>query len=324
VSEFAVGVDVGGTKVLALAVSEVGDVIDSERVSTPHVSSSPPGAATAQTVFEVLCSLAERNHRELAELVVGIGLPGMMSRDGRLVFAPNLPSASGADIGALILAHDSSLRVLCENDADCAVIAEHRLGAARGVSDVVMVTLGTGIGGGIISGGELLRGRSGFAGEIGHMVLDASGPRCPCGGRGCWERYASGAGVARLTREAAAAGRLSTLVNRRGGDVDAVRAEDLTAAASEGLREALDVIDEVGWWLALGIANLAAILDCGTFVVGGGLVDASTLLLVAARRHLSSLVEGSSARGEIHLVAAHFAERAGAVGAALLARERFA
>lgn len=321
-SALAVGVDVGGTKVLALAVADSGEIIDRERVLTPHATADYAGGATAQAVLEVVTALATRNNVELSDLVVGVGLPGMMSRDGVLVFAPNLPSASGADFAALLCSKDNSLRVVCENDADCAVVAEHRLGAARGVNDVVMVTLGTGIGGGIISGGELVRGRSGFAGEIGHMVVDARGPRCPCGGRGCWERYASGAGVARLTREAAAAGRLSNLVAQRGGDIDAVRAEDVTAAAASGLEEALDVIDEVGWWLALGIANLAAILDCGTFVVGGGLVEASTLLLGAARRHLSSLVEGSDARGEIHLVASHFGEQSGAVGAALIARER--
>ena len=321
-SPLAVGVDVGGTKVLALALSENNEIVDVERVDTPHASERAAGEGAADAVLDVVSSLAARQKVDLADLVVGVGLPGMMSRDGVLVFAPNLPSASGADFAALLRARRPALRVHCENDADCAVVAEHALGAARGVSDVIMVTLGTGIGGGIISGGVLVRGRSGFAGEIGHMVLDAKGPRCPCGGRGCWERYASGAGVARLTREAAAAGRLVSLVAARGGDIDAVRAEDVTAAAARGIAEALEVIDEVGWWLALGISNLAAIFDCGTFGIGGGLVQASTLLVGAARVHLNELLEGASARGGVDLVPAAFAERSGALGAALLARER--
>jgi glucokinase len=321
VSDIAIGVDVGGTKVLALALAADGLVLDSARIDTPHVSDRPLGEPLAEAVLHVVDELARRHGWGQRDLMLGVGLPGMMSRDGVLVFAPNLPSANGADLAAAIRRRAGDLRVLCENDADCAVVAEHRLGAARGVDDVVMITLGTGIGGGIISAGELLRGRSGFAGEIGHMVVDARGPRCPCGGRGCWERYASGAGVARLAREAAAAGRLPELVARR-GEPDAVRGEDVTRAAAEGLAEALEVIDEVGWWLALGVANLAAILDCGHFVVGGGLSEASALLLPAARAHLDELLEGSQRRPPTTLVASMFAERSGAIGAALLAAER--
>jgi glucokinase len=322
VSAVAVGVDVGGTKILAVALAADGQVVDTQLAVTPHEFQDPPGEAAADVVLDTIEVLARRNHWQHQDVVVGVGLPGMMSRMGTLVFAPNLPSASGADLAAALRRRSPQLRVLCENDADCAVICEHRLGAAKGVDDVVMVTLGTGIGGGIISQGELLRGRSGFAGEIGHMVVDARGPRCPCGNRGCWERYASGAGVARLAREAASAGRLPTLVARRGGDIDAVRGEDVTAGAAQGLEEALAVIDEVGWWLALGIANLAAILDTATFVVGGGLSEASTLLLPAARRHLGELVEGAGSRPPITLVASMFQERSGAIGAALLASER--
>lgn len=318
----AVGVDVGGTKMLALALAPDGSVIDEVRTETPHVVERPAGRTLAAAVLGAIDDLARRHGWGHRDIVVGVGLPGMMSRGGVLAFAPNLPSASGVDLAALLVERAPDLRVLCENDADCAAVAEHRLGAARSVDDVVMITLGTGIGGGIISGGELLRGRSGFAGEIGHMVVDAHGPRCPCGGRGCWERYASGAGVARLAREAAAAGRLPTIVEQRGGDLDAVRGEDVTRAAAEGLDEALAVMDEVGWWLALGVANLAAILDCGFFVVGGGLSLASELLLPAARDHLVGLLEAGDRRPAVSLLASSLKERSGAVGAALLARER--
>ncbi len=321
-SRVALGVDVGGTKVLGVALREGAQVLDEFRVETPHRLDQPAGESAADAVLEVINTLAHRNGWTHEDIVVGVGLPGMMRRDGVLVFAPNVPSANGADLARAVRDRAPSVSILCENDADCAVVAEQRAGAARGVSDVVMVTLGTGIGGGIISGGELIRGRSGFAGEIGHMVVDANGPRCPCGSRGCWERYASGAGVARLAREAAAAGRLPTLVAQLGGSPDAVRGEDVTAAAAAGLDEALAVMDDVGWWLALGIANLAAILDCETVVIGGGLSQASTLLLPAARRHLDGLIEGGALRPRVNVVAAAFGERAGAIGAALIAEER--
>ena len=206
----------------------------------------------------------------------------MMRRDGHLAFAPNLQTASGADLGAQLGDALGNSRVFCENDANCATLAEHEWGAARGLSDFVMVTLGTGIGGGIVADGQLVRGQSGFAGEIGHMVVEARGAPCLCGGRGCWERYASGGGLHRLTRDAALEGRLPELVERSGGDWRAVRAEDVSRAASEGLDEAVALMREVGWWLALGLANLAAILDAGHFVIGGGLSEASRTR--AARR----------------------------------------
>jgi glucokinase len=224
-------------------------------------------------------------------------------------------------LGALLGSALGNARVFCENDANCAALAEHEWGAGRGIADFVMVTLGTGIGGGVIADGKLVRGRSGFAGEIGHMVVVANGAPCPCGGRGCWERYASGGGLHRLTREAALEGRLATLVERVAGDPQRVRAEDVTAAAAEGLNEAITLLREVGWWLALGLANLAAILDSGHFVIGGGLSSASEFVLPAAREYLAQLVEGYEARPTITLTTSMFGPRSGAMGATLVAFE---
>jgi glucokinase len=316
-----VGIDVGGTKILAVRLEGL-EVADTERATTPHDPARPAGEPTADSALVAIDALVARAGAIRADAVVGIGLPGMVARGGELVFSPNLPSASGADLTSSLRVRAPELRVVCENDADCAVLAEHHLGAARGEDDVIMVTLGTGIGGGIISEGRLLRGRSGFAGEIGHMVIDANGPRCPCGSRGCWERYASGAGLARLALEAAHAGRLPTIVARRHGDAYAVRGEDVTAAAEEGLEEAVALMDEFGWWLAVGLANLAAIFDTGVFVIGGGLGRPSTHVLPAVERHLRELVEGGERRGSIRVVPSELGERAGAIGAALVARER--
>jgi glucokinase len=324
VTPLAVGVDVGGTKIQAVALGDAGEILDRERGDTPHVVDAVPGSTLAGAIESVVTTMLARLRTSPDDVVVGVGVPGMVAYDGTLVFAPNLPSANGARIATALATLPAHWRALCENDADCAVVAEHRLGAARGIDDVVMVTLGTGIGGGIISSGTLVRGRSGFAGEIGHMVVDANGPRCVCGGRGCWERYASGAGVARLAREAAHAGKLPTLVARCGGDPDAVRGEDVTGAAADGLDEALAVIDDVGWWLALGIANVVAIMDAAHVVLGGGLASASSVLLPAARRHLGALVEGGGTRPVVTIVASQFGPDAGAVGAALLASERLA
>jgi len=165
------------------------------------------------------------------------------------------------------------------------------------------------------------RGALGFAGEIGHMVVDPSGPACPCGKRGCWERFASGSGLGRLAREAAHAGRLDEVLRRAGGDPEAVRAEDVTAAAAAGDPGAQTVLEELGWWLALGLANLANILDPSVFVLGGGLVDALDLVIEPVRAAFDDLVEGREGRPEVMIHLAALGERAGAVGAGVLARQ---
>jgi glucokinase len=320
VSRLAVGVDVGGSKILAVLVDPVTGAVHAEARRSSPPDADAPGVVVADTVAGVLDDLAEVADLDLASLPVGVGIPGMLSLDGVVVFAPNLKSTSGADLTAVMGAR-LGRTVTLANDADAAAVAEHRFGAARGTDDFVMVTLGTGIGGGVVTGGRVLRGRGGFAGEIGHMVVDPAGPRCPCGKRGCWERYASGAGVARLAREAAVAGRLSALVAAT-GDPEAVRGEDVTHAAAVGDREAVAVIEEVGWWLALGLANIAAVLDPAAFVVGGGLAEASAMLLPPTRRHLVGLLEAGERRPTIDVVAAELSNHAGAVGAGVLASER--
>src|SRR5205823_7234153 len=161
------------------------------------------------------------------------GVPGLVDRDGVLRVAPNLRGAAGLAVRQEMQAR-VGVPVQADNDATCAAWGERALGAARGLDEVVLVTLGTGIGGGLISGGRIQRGANRFAGEIGHMVVDPSGPPCPCGRRGCWERYASGSGLGRLAREAAHAGLAPRVVDLAGGDPEAVRGEHVSAAMAEG------------------------------------------------------------------------------------------
>jgi glucokinase len=319
VTDPAVGVDVGGTKLLGVLVTGTGEILAEARRATPTVTTKP-GVAVAHEIATLLDDLADECGHPLDDVAVGVGVPGMLSRSGVLVFSPNLKSASGADLAGLLGPILRGRHAVVANDADAAAVAEHRLGAARGVDDFVMITLGTGIGGGIVAGGHLVRGNSGFAGEIGHVVVDPSGPRCPCGKRGCWERYASGAGVARLAREAAIGGRLRKLVSEL-GDAEAVRGEDVTRAAAGGDEESLAVLEEVGWWLALGLANLAAVLDPACFVLGGGLSEASALLVPPTRARLAGLLEAGTVRPELPVYAAELGTHAGAVGAALLAMD---
>ena len=317
------GIDIGGTKVLGVALG-VGDAIVAEaRVPTPTGTRSIVGshvaAAVALVVAQLDSTLGAPAHA--ADAPVGVGAPGMVDRRGRLCFAPNLPQAHGVDWTQLIGDELPGRAVVIENDANLAVLAEHRLGSARGYEHVLLVTLGTGIGGGIVIDGRVQVGAAGFAGEIGHMVVDPAGPACPCGRRGCWERYASGAGLGVLAREAALAGRLDEVVRRAGGDPESVRGEDVSAAAADGDVDARAVIEEVGAWIGFGLANLACVLDPDCFVLGGGVVEAGSVLIDAARANFAALLEGGEHRPRARIVPATFGERAGAVGAALAARQ---
>lgn len=323
----AFGVDIGGTKVLGVAVDQADRVVAEARVPTPQRAAHPDrpapqqvGAEVADAVAEVVAELG-RATGQSGGVPVGVGAPGMVDRRGVLRFAPNLPGAAGADVRSLVAGRLGAAALVVDNDANFAAVAEHRLGAARGAVHALVVTLGTGIGGGLVQHGRLQVGRSGFAGEIGHMIVDPTGPPCPCGQRGCWERYASGDGLGRLAREAAYAGRLHGVVGVAGGDPELVRGEHVTGAARDGDRGALAVLEDLGWWVALGLANLTAVLDPECIVLGGGLVAAGDLLLGPTRRAFAGLVEGGTARPDVAIVAAALGERAGAVGAALAARD---
>jgi glucokinase len=338
-AEVAFGIDIGGTKVLGIALGPRDTIVAEARVPTPVAPAHPglvdeagdAGAEVVHAIADVVAQLdvavwlsgepEAPNAADQDAPAVGVGAPGMVDRQGRLRFAPNLPQAHGVNWKKRIGERLAGRRIVIENDATLAVLAEHRLGAARGYQHVVMVTLGTGIGGGLVVDGRVQVGGHGFAGEIGHMVVDPAGPPCPCGRRGCWERFASGGGLGLMAREAAMAGRLPEVVALAGGDPEGVRGEDVTAAALAGDPDARRVIEQVGWWVGFGLANLACVLDSECFVLGGGLVAAGDLLLDSARRSFDELVEGGATRPATAIVTAAFGERAGAVGAALAARD---
>lgn len=303
-----IGVDVGGTKVLAVQLGADNAIVAETRTPTPR-----GGEAVLDAIAEVVTRLGPVT-------AVGVGAPGLVDRAGVLRFAPNLPHVVGLPVRDGLEQRLPGVVVTVDNDATCAGWAERVLGAGQGSEDLLMVTLGTGIGGGLVAGGAVMRGGNGFAGEIGHMVVDTHGPPCPCGKRGCWERFASGSGLGRLGREAAEAGLAPRIVALAGGDPMAVRGEHVTAAAVERDPDALTVVASFAWWVALGLANLANVLDPECIVLGGGLVAAGGLFLEPVRHAFFDLVEAAEYRPDIRIVLAQLGERSGAVGAALLAR----
>jgi len=306
-----IGIDVGGTKVLGVALDPARptEVRAEQRVPTPD-----GGAGLVDTLLALADSLAGPS------AAIGVGVPGLVDRRGTLHMGPHLRRLHDVALAELLFER-SGRPTIVDNDANCHAVAEQVGGAARGYDEALVVTLGTGIGAGIITGGHLLRGANGFAGEPGHMVVDPNGPPCPCGKRGCWERFASGTGLGRLARDAAEGGRLDAVVELAGGDPEAVRGEHVTVAARAGDAGALAVLGQFAHWIALGLANLVNVLDPAVIVIGGGLVEAADLLLPEVQSRFAGLVMAGERRPVVPIVAAELGERAGAIGAALLAAQ---
>jgi glucokinase len=306
-----VGIDLGGTKLLSLTVDGDGTVTGERRIPTPE---------GADALLDAFAAAVEAQMGDRTVDAVGVGAPGLVDRDGVLHAAPNLPGVHDLAIRSE-LEKRVGLPIQVDNDATCAAWGERELGAGKGSDNLVVVTLGTGIGGGIVTDGRLYRGANGFAGEVGHMKVDPDGPPCPCGGRGCWERYASGSALGRFGRESGEGGRAHRVVELAGGDFHDVRGEHVAAAAREGDAEALQLMDRFAWWVAQGLANLADAFDPETIVVGGGLLESADLFLDRTRELFPELVLAGDRRPPVSIVPAALGERAGAMGAALVARD---
>ncbi|MHA7176053.1 ROK family glucokinase [Arthrobacter sp. Sr24] len=311
----SLGIDIGGTKVAAGVVDEQGVILEELRRDTPG---RDPRAVEA-VIAELVQELGSR-HQLCA---VGIGAAGWMDLAGsRVVFSPHL---AWRDEPLQENLQDLLGRpVLVTNDADAAAWAEWRFGAGRDRDRMVMLTLGTGIGGALVIDGRVERGSFGMAGEFGHQIIMPGGHRCECGNRGCWEQYASGNALGREGRELArkhspmAAGLLSAA----GGRPKGITGQVVTALALEGEPTALELVAEVGEWLGLGIANLAAALDPSIFIIGGGLSAAGDLLLEPARRAFLRNLTGRGYRQEAIIAQAQLGPMSGLIGAADLAREQ--
>lgn len=309
----AIGIDIGGTKVAAGVVDADGRILSEARRSTP--GSDP--RAVERVIVELVEELGA-GHRIWS---VGIGAAGWMDLDGGTVlFSPHLAWRNEPLRENL----QRLLRrpVLLTNDADAAAWAEWRFGAGQGESRLVCITLGTGIGGAMVLDGRVERGRFGVAGEFGHQIIMPGGHRCECGNRGCWEQYASGNALGREARILARANSpvAQELIAAVDGHAAAITGAIVTDLALAGDAASRELLDEVGDWLGLGLANLAAALDPGLFVIGGGLCSAGDLLVEPARKAFARNLTGRGFRPAAGIVLAALGPNAGLIGAADLSR----
>jgi len=305
----AIGVDVGGTKIAAGIVNAEGGILDEVRYPTPH-SPDKLVEAIAGAVSEV------RDGSEAGGVCLAV--PGLiLAQENRVVFSPNLRAVEGIPLKDE-LEPKIGLPLTVENDGNAAAWGEFRFGVGSEADHLVFVTLGTGIGGGVITHGVLMRGAQGSGGELGHVTVQATGPRCACGNRGCLEALASGTAIGRRAREAAVEhpdSALGRLAARR-----QVLGEDVTELAREGDKEALSVLDETGTWLGVGLAGFVNVFNPEVVAVGGGAMEAGELILGAARREVHLRARPPS-RDLAEVKVATLGPKSGVLGAAALARD---
>lgn len=312
-STLTCGIDIGGTKIAGAVVDPDGHVVAEDRVESPATDPTAMEEAAARLVAGFAA-----DHGITA---VGVGAAGYVASDrSTVLFAPNIAWRNeplGSDLARL-----TGLPVVVENDANAAAWGEFRYGAGRDVDDQLMVTVGTGVGGGIVIDGALLRGAHGVGAEIGHLCVVPDGRVCGCGNHGCLEQYASGTALVRAAREAVAASSLLArdLLQRADGDPAKITGPMITAAAQDGDRFAIEQFERLGQWLGHGIASLAAVLDPAVVVIGGGVSEAGALLIDPLRAAFEHELSGRGYRPAAEIRLAELGNRAGVIGAADLAR----
>lgn len=305
-----IGIDIGATKILGCVVDPTGTIVYQNTVLTPQADPR----SIEDALFDMARSLlVESNDAK----TVGIAVAGWIDRSRRTVlFSPLLPWSMEP------LAHNLSARlgltVVLENDANAAAWGEHEFGAGQSFDDFFLVTIGSGIGAGIVTDGLLLRGAHGLAGELGHTVVDPNGPPCPCGRRGCVNILASGRALQQHFEELRGVG-LSVSQASEAGEEDAVTGDSITAAARAGDPIALQAFAEVGESLGRGIADLVMCLDPAAVILGGGVAAAGELLRGPTEASLRRCLVAHESVVQTEVLVALLGPSAGALGVAHLA-----
>ena len=317
---YYIGVDIGGTNLKAGLVGETGALLATEKMKVAELTDPAKMAWTIYALIEKLCASADVPMEKVAS--VGVGVPGTVEiHYGTILYTCNLP---WRNVPLRKLFHQlSPLPLYIENDANCAALAEYYVGAGRGYKRFITITLGTGVGGGLIHNGKISHGFNGMAGEVGHMVIEQNGEPCPCGRKGCWEQYASAKALKRQTQLAMEQNPDSILrqvVDENGGHVSG---QSAFIAARRGCPVGQQVCDQYVKYLATGITNLINIYQPDALAIGGGVSNEEESQLLLPVRHL---VEQESIpclkEKRTHIVKAELGTQAGLIGAALLGKKK--
>lgn len=309
------GIDVGGTKIAGGVVDKDGTIVEELRVTSP--------ATDSEAIEDAIAGLVNQLRLRHDIEAVGVGAAGYVDKSRSIVmFAPNIAWRDVNLKGEL--EQRVQLPVVVENDANAAAWGEFCFGAGHDIDDLLLVTVGTGVGGGLVLDGELYRGAFGVGAEIGHMRVVPDGLLCGCGNRGCFEQYASGSALVREARAAARGGSLLAreLLDRAGGDPEAITGPLITEVAKGGDAFATEQLAGLGRWLGEGIATLTAVLDPAAVVIGGGVSEAGDLLLDPIRSAFYTQLTGRGHRPSLEIRKARLGNKAGLIGAADLARRR--
>lgn len=312
-NELAIGLDLGGTNIKGILIDGAGNVHSKTDIAT-QAGDGPE--AVARRMAEMISAFEEAAEKAGRKAIgVGIGIPGLPEQEsGVVVFAPNLGWKNVPLLKFLRAA--VSLPVIMENDANAAALGEQWLGAGRGSANMIIITIGTGIGGGLVLDGKLYTGTSGSAGEIGHTVINPQGPLCSCGSRGCLETYTSATAMIRMAREAVKQGKKTCLAAK-----EKIDARDIVDAAIEGDSAAAEIVSFAAKYLGIGIANMINILNPDKVVIGGGVAGAGDILfdpLISSVRKWSL----KAAADAVKIVPAQLGNTAGCIGAARLVLEQ--
>lgn len=310
----AIGIDVGGTKVLGGVVSPTGEILATARRDTPREG----GKVLTQTIADVATELSSKYPVDS----IGVSAAGFISSDRQTILAtPNIAGWNGVNL-VNELTQIIGKRIVLENDANSAAWGEFKFGAGRGRSDLMMLTLGTGVGGGLILDGSVFRGAFGIGAELGHLRIVPDGHLCGCGVRGCLEQYASGSALMRHAREAinASPDLARNLLARGDGTLEGLKGNHITEAARDEDPVALAAFKTMAGYLGAGIASLCTVIDPSCIVLGGGVIDAGEIFLAPTRKAALSLIPFSGKHPYPEIVSAELGNNAGLVGVADLSR----
>ena len=318
--DYVVGVDMGGTKILAAVINAEGEIVQqTKRATKPKKGPEEVIERITRCIREAIAS-AELNPSQIR--AIGIGSPGPLDPEtGVIIFAPNL-GWSNVPLKAKLEAN-LSIPTFVDNDVNVGTLGEYAFGAGQGVKNLVGIFVGTGIGGGIILDGKLFHGVNKTAGEVGHMIVEAKGPRCGCGNFGCLEAVASRTAITRdLQKAILKKGKKSKLTELNGGNLDLIRSKAIARAVKHGDKPTIKVMQRAAKYLGISVASIVHFLNPEMIVLGGGVVEAMGDSLLDPIRHAAAEYALPTTMDGVQIVAATLGDNAGVIGASVLARER--